>query len=142
MRLFESASEELAGPIDYRQSYVDFGNLVVRDAVDRHAAIRRTGPAAYGYSFAAGSTEDGGGQPLLFKRRHDQARPVDRNHRQAGRADRRRRATRVRKAHPPKPILFAPGATDPPLLPNVLPVGVARIGQLALWPSGRPNTRR
>ncbi len=130
IRLFDSATEDLAGPIDYRQAYVNFGALVVRDAWTGHGD-QTTGPAAYGYSFAAGSTEDGGGQPLLFKEgmtRPDklietlakQVVPV------APPSD------EVRAAHRPKPILFAPGAVDPPLLPNVIPLGVARVGQLAL----------
>ena len=34
--------------------------------------------------------------------------------------------------HKPKPILLALGAADPPVLPQILPLGVARIGQLAL----------
>jgi len=128
--LFETSGEELTGPIDYRQSFVNFGNLVVKDAWTR-AGDQTTGPAAYGYSFAAGSTEDGGGQELIFREGMlkpqafietlaKQVLPI------APPSD------AVRKLHHPKPILLAPGAADPPLLPNVLPVSVARIGQLAI----------
>lgn len=130
IRLFESASEKLHGPIDYRQSFVNFGGLTVKDAWT-HAGDQLTGPAAYGYSFAAGSTEDGGGQELLF--REGMTKPqafIETLAKQvlpiAPPSD------AVRKLHQPKPILLAPGATDPPSLPNVLPVSVARIGQLAI----------
>jgi neutral ceramidase len=34
--------------------------------------------------------------------------------------------------HQPKPILLAIGEAHPPVLPTVLPIGVARVGQLAL----------
>ncbi len=130
IRLFESASEELAGPLDSRQSYVDFGNLVVRDKWT-HAGDQRTGPAAYGYSFAAGSTEDGGGQQLLFKEGMTQPNQlIETIARQV--MPIKPPSDAVRKAHAPKPILFAPGTATPPFLPNVIPLGVARIGQLAL----------
>ncbi len=130
IRLFESAREELQGPIDFRHSFVNFGNLVVKDAWTR-AGDQTTAPAAYGYSFAAGSTEDGGGQELLFREGMTQPQPfVETLAKQvmpiAPPSD------AVRKQHLPKPILLAPGATDPPYLPNVLPVSVARIGQLAI----------
>ncbi len=130
IRLFETSGEQLKGPIDYRQSYVNFGKLIVTDAWT-HAGDQTTGPAAYGYSFAAGSTEDGGGQELIFREGMlkpqafietlaKQVLPI------APPSD------AVRQLHHPKPILLAPGAADPPLLPNVLSVSVARIGQLAL----------
>ncbi len=130
IKLFESASEELTGPIDYRQSYVNFGALVVRDAFTGQGD-KTTGPAAYGYSFAAGSTEDGGGQPLLFKEGMTKPdRFIETLAKQVVPVAAPSEA--VRALHQPKPILFAPGAVDPPLVPNVIPVGVARIGQLAL----------
>ena len=130
IRLFESAHEELSGPLDYRQSYVDFGGLLVRDEWTGQGD-QTTGPAAYGYSFAAGSTEDGGGQPLLFK--EGMTKPdkfIETLAKQVVPVAAPSEA--IRQAHAPKPILFAPGAVDPPLLPNVIPVGVARVGQLAL----------
>ncbi len=130
IKLYESATEELTGPIDSRQSYVDFGNLLVRDEWT-HAGDQRTGPAAYGYSFGAGSTEDGGGQQFLFKEGMTQLNPViETISRQV--MPIKPPSDEVRKAHAPKPILFAPGTATPPFLPNVIPVSVARIGQLAL----------
>jgi len=63
-KLCENATEEISGSLDYRQSYVDFARLTVRDAITG-CGDRQTCAAAYGYSFAAGSTEDGGGQPMF-----------------------------------------------------------------------------
>jgi neutral ceramidase len=130
LELFAYAKEELTGPIDYRQSYVNFGSLTVKNAWTG-VGDQTTAPAAYGYSFAAGSTEDGGGQPLLFKEGMTKPDALIENLAKqvmpiAPPSD------AVRKMHQPKPILLAPGATTPPLLPNVLPVGVARIGQLGI----------
>ncbi len=130
IRLFESAGEELSGPVDSRQAYVDFGHLVVRDEWTG-CGDQTTGPAAYGYSFAAGSTEDGGGQTLLFKEGMTKTdKFIETLAKQVVPLPRPSEA--VRTAHLPKPILFAPGTAEPPYLPNVIPVGVARIGQLAL----------
>ena len=63
--LFDEADETLAGPIDSRRLDVDLSD----DAVDGKftgVGTQHTCPSAYGYSFAGGSTEDGGGH-FLFK---------------------------------------------------------------------------
>lgn len=129
-QLFDTASEEITGPLDYRHAYVDFAGLVVCDAVTG-CGDQTTAPAAYGYSFAAGSTEDGGGQPLLFSEgmtREDKL--IDRMVKNF--VPLPRPTDELRRAHRPKPILLPVGAADPPQLPHVLPLSVARIGQLAL----------
>ncbi|MGD9724029.1 MAG: neutral/alkaline non-lysosomal ceramidase N-terminal domain-containing protein [Pirellulales bacterium] len=128
-RIFAAASEPLAGPIDARQSYVDLGRVSVRDEFT-HAGPQVTGPPAYGYSFAAGSTEDGGGQPM-FREGMTQREPfIDALARTIVPLPPANEA--MRQAHRPKPILLALGAADPPAMPQVLPIGVARVGQLAL----------
>jgi neutral ceramidase len=129
-RLCASASEEIAGPLDYRQTYVDFANLVVRDALTGRGD-QTTCPACYGYSFGAGSTEDGGGQPLLFA---EGMLRTDRLNETLAKnfVPLTPPSDTLRRAQHPKPILLAVGAADPPQLPHVLPLSVARIGQLAL----------
>jgi neutral ceramidase len=129
LRLIGSAGEPLAGPIDCRQSYVDFTRLTVGDEFT-HDGPKTTSPAAYGYSFAAGSTEDGGGQPLF---REGMTRPDPFIETLAKAISPLPPAgDALRQVHRPKPILLALGAADPPVLPQILPVSVARIGQLAL----------
>ncbi len=128
-QIFASASEELRGPIDFRHAYVDMGNVTV-DAVLTHDGPQKTVPPAYGYSFAAGSTEDGGGQPmfregmlktdLLIEGMARTLVPLPEP------------SEEMRRGHQPKPILLAVGAAEPSAVPRVLPIGVARIGQLAL----------
>jgi neutral ceramidase len=128
-RLFDSANEEIAGHIGYRQSYVDFSKRAVSDEFT-HSGQQQTYPAAYGYSFAAGSTEDGGGQPF-FKEGMLRRDPI---------IDGLAKvlsplppaSEELRRMHKPKPILLALGTADPPVLPQILPLGIARIGQLAL----------
>ncbi len=128
-RIFAAASEELRGPIDARQSYVDMGNVQVRDEFT-HAGLQTTSSGAYGYSFAAGSTEDGGGQPMFREGMTKQDPFIELLARTILPLP---APTEVMRAgQRPKPILLAVGAVDPPAMPQVLPLGVARIGQLAL----------
>src|SRR5262249_9002888 len=63
-KLPEQAAEPLRGPIEVRHEFVDFSQLTVA-AEFTGAGEQRTWPSALGYSFAAGSTEDGGGHPLF-----------------------------------------------------------------------------
>ncbi len=53
------------GPIETRQIYVDLLDYAVENAFT-NAGPQTTYPSAYGYSFAGGSSEDGGGH-FLFK---------------------------------------------------------------------------
>jgi neutral ceramidase len=128
-KLSAQAREPLHGPIKFRHVFVDFSQLAVA-AEFTGAGPRRTYPSALGYSFAAGSTEDGGGHPL-FREGMKESNPV---------IDALARKTfpgleptdELRQAHRPKPILFATGLPKPPAQEQVLPVDLLRIGQLVL----------
>ena len=61
-KLFDSATKQLSGKIDYRHVYLDFTNLEVKNS-DVHGSkerIVKTCPAAVGFSFAAGTTDGPG----------------------------------------------------------------------------------
>eukprot|EP01018_Ginkgo_biloba_P019685 Gb_04889 [translate_table: standard] len=61
--LFESATEQLLGKIDYRHVYLDFSKIEVKltPAVpDNQESVVKTCPAAMGFSFAAGTTDGPG----------------------------------------------------------------------------------
>lgn len=103
-----------------------------------HISDQQTAAAAYGYSFGAGSMEDGGGQPM-FREGMLQPEPFIEVNSKKSRAPAAAKQ-RARRSHLPKPIFIAPGEATPPALP-VLPVSVARIGQLAIVVA-RPNIRR
>jgi neutral ceramidase len=128
-RIFTSATQELRGPVDARHAYVDMGRLAVRGEFTRHGP-QSTSPPAYGYSFAAGSSEDGGGQPMFREGMTDSDPLIEALARAILPLPAPTEA--MRRGHRPKPILLALGAADPPALPQVLPIGVARIGQLAI----------
>jgi neutral ceramidase len=127
--LLVQAGEPLHGPIAVRQAFVDFSQLIVTQAFTG-AGRQRTCPSAFGYAFAAGSAEDGGGHPL-FHEGDKVSRPV---------VDTIVQTTmpalsptpELRECQKPKAILFATGLPKPPAQEQVLPLGLVRIGQLVL----------
>ncbi|KAM3253513.1 hypothetical protein ACQJBY_047539 [Aegilops geniculata] len=72
--LFNSASEELQGKIDYRHTYLDFSQLEVRVSTSTGGEqVVKTCPAAMGFSFAAGTTDGPGA--FDFKQGDDKGNP-------------------------------------------------------------------
>ncbi|MBI3735220.1 neutral/alkaline ceramidase [Candidatus Sumerlaeota bacterium] len=128
-RLFSAAAEQISGPLDFRQSYVDFSGVMVGDEYTRHGP-QSTCPSALGYSFGAGSTEDGGGHPLLHEGMTKRDGMVDSIIKQFGNIP--EPSAGLRACQAPKPILFATGEMNPPAQAQVIPLSVVRIGQLAL----------
>jgi neutral ceramidase len=126
-RLFQNASDEITGPIESVQSYVDFSKLKIGADWTNGAGPQRTCPSAYGYAFAAGSTEDGGGHPLFQEGMLKRNAMIDSIASQmVGFSP----SDEIRACHLPKVVLFAPGEMDPPGQAQVLPLGIARIGPL------------
>jgi neutral ceramidase len=128
-KLMEQAGEALHGPIEVRHEFVDFSQLTVA-AEFAGAGMQRTWPSALGYSFAAGSTEDGGGHPLFREGMKESSPVIDGIVRTAMPA--LSPTEELRKAQKPKAILFATGLPKPPMQEQVLPVGLVRIGRLVL----------
>jgi neutral ceramidase len=128
-KLFDQAGEELHGPIEFRYEFVDFSQLAVADEFTG-AGPQKTCPSALGYSFAAGSTEDGGGHPLFHEGMKESNPLIDRmaraNFPTLGPTE------ELRQCQKPKAILLATGLPKPPAQEQILPVGVVRIGQLVL----------
>lgn len=127
--LFETAEESLSGPIDHRQLYVDLSDLDVNDEFTG-AGAKTTCPSAYGYSFAGGSTEDGGGHFLFWEGMTESRFYLDfligfLTGAPAPTAD-------VIDCQIPKPILFETGTGTPPLQSQIRSIGLARIGQLVI----------
>jgi neutral ceramidase len=127
--LFASASELLRGPIDYRQVYVDMSQFEVSNEFTGKGA-QHTCPSAYGYSFAGGSTEDGGGHFLFEEGMTEQSMVLDFLIRWLTGAPKWTEA--VKKCQSPKAILFETGTGTPPLQSQIRSVTIARIGQLAI----------
>ncbi|WP_171013783.1 neutral/alkaline ceramidase [Chitinivorax sp. B] len=126
LSIHQAARELLVGPIDYRQQFADFSNVNVAPLFT-DGETRRTCPAALGTAFAAG-TEDGRGMDgfeegdlkgnPFFQFLGGVIIPAP---------------PWVHECHAPKPILLATGMQRPfPWTPEVLPVSILRIGQLAI----------
>lgn len=130
LRLFDSASEKLQGPIDYRHAYIDFRYRPVSAEFTNGAGPQTTCPSAYGYAFAAGSTEDGGGNPLFHEGMKTRNTMIDGLVTQQ--FDMPEPSDRCRECQGDKAILFAPGEMNPPGQAQILPITLARIGQLTL----------
>lgn len=124
--LFDSATEELAGPVDYRQRYLDFSHIDVAAKWMPNGKESRTWPAVLGQSFMAGCY-DGAGVPFVKQGQMDRVEilklldhtmvkvPAD-----------------VAAGHAPKPIGIATGLMSPPWTSQVISIQVLRIGQLAI----------
>jgi neutral ceramidase len=125
-RLFDTATETLTGPVDARMRYVNFSAVDVDGRYTPDGQPHRTCPGALGQGFTAGA-EDGPGpdivdegdlatNPLLLV---------------AGIVVNPTPAA-VRACQAPKPIFLGTGSQNPPWTPQVMPLQVIRIGQLAL----------
>lgn len=128
-QLFNRATIALEGPIDSRRIYVDLSNYPVQNRFT-DTGIQYTCPSAYGYSFAGGSTEDGGGHFLFKEGMTDQSLWLDWLIRAVTGAPKWTEA--IKNCQIPKPILFETGSGSPPLQSQIHSITVARIGQLAI----------
>ena len=129
IKLFNDASELLKGNIDSRQIYVDLSDFEVTDKFSGQGT-QHTCPSAYGYSFAGGSTEDGGGHFLFREGMTEQSIFLDFLIKLITGAPKSTDA--VRRCQLPKAVLFETGSSNPPLQSQIRSVTVARIGQLAI----------
>lgn len=128
-RLFASANEELKGPIDVRHTFVNMSQVTVADEFTGEGE-QHTAPSAWGYAFAAGSDAEGGGHPL-FKEGMTKTDPgVEALIRLVMPSV--KPTPEFIESQKPKAVLIASGLARPPMHEQVLPLAVARIGQLVL----------
>ena len=139
LSLFNSATEELWGSVDYRLTYIDMANVDLGGG-------KKTYPAALGLSFAAGSQEDSVPQPdagafegITINTRAwgglswELSDPAILS--TAGLAATFGSTQNSKKfiaGHKPKPIVFAPGLLEHPILPSILPIQILKIGNLVV----------
>jgi len=126
LSIYNGALEPISGPLDYRQRFIDFSRVTVAPQF-ADGSTRNTCPAAVGTAFAAG-TEDGRGLDG-FNEGDLAGNPFF----QALGGILTPAPQWVRDCHGVKPVLLATGTQQPfPWSPEVLPVSVMRIGQLAI----------
>ena len=128
-QLFDSATEELTGPLDARGRYVDFSQVDVAPRFTPDGQAHRTCPGALGQNFTAGA-EDGPGPPIVEEGDLSTnplllvagivVNPTPPS---------------VRACQAPKQVFLGTGSQNPPWTPQIMPVQVLRIGQLAIGTS-------
>ncbi len=140
LQLFQNATEEVTGPIEYRHTRVEFSNFAIDGAPGG-----RTWPAALGISFTAGSSEDSFPVPDLGIKEGITVANIDEGDivitaaatlglsvlLGASVIDQETERP-VRAGHLPKPVVFMPGVEAQPAVPQTLPVQLLRVGTLAL----------
>ncbi len=129
LKIFANANDALSGPIETRQIYVNLANYEVGDNYTL-TGTQTTCPSAYGYAFAGGSTEDGGGHFLFSEGMTKQRVVLDFLIRWLTGAPKWTKSVQACQA--PKPILFETGTGNPSLQSQIRSVTVARIGQLVI----------
>jgi neutral ceramidase len=127
--LFDHANTALSGPIETRQVYIDLAGFNVQSRFTQ-AGPQKTCPSAYGYSFAGGSSEDGGGHFLFEEGMTEQSVFLDFLISWLTGAPKWTEAVKTCQA--PKPILFETGSGAPPMQSQIRSVTIARIGQLVI----------
>lgn len=138
-RLFQTATEEVTGPVDHRHTRLDLSNVVTG------TGGARTWPAALGISFAAGSSEDSVPVPDLGIREKITAANITVTDAVLASAAGlglsvifgvpvidQGTAISEREGHLPKPAVLMPGLEQPPAVPQVLPVQLLRVGTVAI----------
>ncbi|KAM0843246.1 hypothetical protein ACQ4PT_057838 [Festuca glaucescens] len=127
--LFNSASEEIQGKIDYRHTYLDFSQLEVSVSTSTGGQqVVKTCPAAMGFAFAAGTTDGPGA--FDFKQGDDKGNPFWRLVRNLLKTPGKEQV----ECQAPKPILLDTGEMKEPYdwAPSILPIQIIRIGQLVI----------
>jgi len=125
--LYDNASEQLMGGVQYQHRFVDFSNVTVSADFTKDS-VRQTCVAALGEAFAAG-TEDGRGSSLFVE--GDVSTNPFLQFITGGLVAPITQADR--DCHGNKSILVAQGKASPyPWSPEVLPISIHKIGQLVI----------
>lgn len=126
--LFNKASEQLKGKIDYRHTYIDFSKLDVTMSNEKGNEVVKTCPAAMGFAFAAGTTDGPGA--FDFKQGDDQGNTFWKLVRNVLKTPDKEQVD----CQSPKPILLDTGEMKEPYdwAPSILPIQILRVGQLVV----------
>ncbi|XVE79470.1 hypothetical protein DITRI_Ditri14bG0061500 [Diplodiscus trichospermus] len=127
--LFNKASEQLKGKVDYRHTYIDFSQLEVTLPKEGGGSeVVKTCPAAMGFAFAAGTTDGPGA--FDFEQGDDKGNPFWRLVRNLLKTPDKKQVD----CQHPKPILLDTGEMKQPYdwAPSILPIQILRIGQLVI----------
>lgn len=135
--LFDTAYTKLSNNLEYRHQFVDFSREQLLPEYADGQSGKGTYTAAIGLSFAGGAED---GPSFLYPTIHEGMTQDNSNMSDImnelsswyetiayGNGD-----TELWKQHYPKPILSAIGMQNPPWTPEILPVQIFKLGQLAI----------
>ncbi len=128
-KLFNDAAQIITGPIESRQLYIDMSNVNVSHKFTG-AGEQVTCPSAYGYAFAGGSSEDGGGHFLFSEGMKDQKWWLDFLIKMTTGSPSWTQP--VKDCQSPKAILFETGSGEVPLQSQIRSLTISRLGSLAI----------
>ena len=128
VELFNGASEQIKGKVDFRHAFIDFSQLEVNPSKVGASEVVKTCPAAMGFAFAAGTTDGPGA--FDFKQGDDQGNPFWMLVRNLLKTPGKEQVD----CHHPKPILLDTGEMKLPYdwAPSILPIQILRVGQLVI----------
>lgn len=127
--LFNKATEQLTGKVNYRHAYIDFSKLnVTLPKQGGGFEVVKTCPAAMGFAFAAGTTDGPGA--FDFKQGDDKGNAFWKLVGGFLKAP----SEEQKKCQSPKPILLDTGEMKIPYdwAPSVLPIQILQVGQLVI----------
>ncbi len=133
--LFKAGATILGG-VDYRHRYANFSNMTVGDAFTG-AGTQKTCPAALGISFAAGSTEDGPAGEDVFGVTPREGMTFNGKNRAVFPGTPQSWMNTLQPCHAEKDVFMPIGMKNfllnpYPWAPEVLPIQLVRVGQLAI----------
>ncbi|GAU35662.1 hypothetical protein TSUD_255590 [Trifolium subterraneum] len=128
VELFNGASEQIKGKVDFRHTYIDFSKLAVNVSSNGASKVVKTCPAAMGFGFAAGTTDGPGA--FDFRQGDDQGNPFWKLVRNLLKTPDKEQI----ECQQPKPILLDTGEMKLPYdwAPSILPIQILRIGQFVI----------
>lgn len=126
--LFNAATEEIKGEVDFRHAYIDFSKLDVTISNQGPSEVVKTCPAAMGFAFGAG-TIDGPGS-FDFIQGDDKGSRFWKLIRNIVKTPSKEQV----ECHLPKPILLDTGEMWKPYewAPSILPIQILRVGQFVI----------
>ncbi|WVY89985.1 hypothetical protein V8G54_035499 [Vigna mungo] len=128
VELFNGASEQIKGNVDFRHAFIDFSQLEVNLSKVGVSEVVKTCPAAMGFAFAAGTTDGPGA--FDFKQGDDQGNPFWKLVRNLIKTPGKEQMD----CQHPKPILLDTGEMKLPYdwAPSILPIQILRVGQFVI----------
>ncbi|CAJ1971557.1 unnamed protein product [Sphenostylis stenocarpa] len=128
VELFNGASEQIKGKVDFRHAFIDFSQLEVNLSKVGASEVVKTCPAAMGFSFAAGTTDGPGA--FDFKQGDVEGNDFWKLVRNLLKTPSQKQID----CHHPKPILLDTGEMKLPYdwAPSILPIQILRVGQFVI----------